>query len=422
MRYCATCGRPDYEATPVCPGCDTPYPHLTEASPPLPPTPPDLENVPGPPAELGPSTQPDSFYGYGSPESGPPFERSPFTEPGWSGEPGLSDDSGPFAEPDWSSEPGLSYDSGPFSDPGPSADPGSAAEPGPTYGPDPAYDSGSPSLDEVPWPPPPADPAGAPLLADQPVPWPPPPEYEPEYDEPPSWQGAPSPRQDWPPSPRRRGEEPPTASIDTLLHPSAGVRPRRKHPIRLVLSVLIVLIAVVATGGLVLAERGSQAKPKPTAAIPVPSLPVLPTHPASSAPRSGPVRVHVAPGVPRSAATTQIVSLLGTYFTAINQRDYTAYAALFTPRGKQGLSPSQFSTGFRTTEDSAATLTSVSTSSGGTQARVTFDSHQAPSDSINHHEACTTWHITMYLIPSGAHSYLIDKPPSHYTPTYQACG
>lgn len=119
--------------------------------------------------------------------------------------------------------------------------------------------------------------------------------------------------------------------------------------------------------------------------------------------------------------TPQIVTLLDSYFSAINTHDYQAYVALLSPADQQGLTAARFSSGFASTKDSDETLQGISSASDGlTVATVTFTSHQDPAASVNGSESCTSWHISLYL-GQGVSGYIIDKAPSGYHAKYAAC-
>jgi hypothetical protein len=115
-----------------------------------------------------------------------------------------------------------------------------------------------------------------------------------------------------------------------------------------------------------------------------------------------------------------VLWLLARYFTVINAHDYPGYLALLSPEERQGWSPALFDSGFRSTTDSAETLTGISTAADGrTVAAVTFTSHQDPAASVSH-SACTQWHIQLFLEQNGG-SYLIGEPPPGYTSSSTPC-
>jgi hypothetical protein len=166
------------------------------------------------------------------------------------------------------------------------------------------------------------------------------------------------------------------------------------------------------------------AAPASTPASSGPASTPVSSGPASSppvSPTAGSGGVAVAPGVLGNTAEPQVVALLNGYFTAINQHDYTAYASLLDQQERQNITASAFDSGFGTTTDSDETLTGISAEgSGEVAAMVTFTSHQQPSDSIDN-SACTSWAITLFLVPNGTGGYLIGAAPSSYHASYQAC-
>ncbi len=141
--------------------------------------------------------------------------------------------------------------------------------------------------------------------------------------------------------------------------------------------------------------------------------------PASPTASSG-TTVAVAPGAASNPVAPQVTALVNSYFTAVNQHDYSAYIRLFDQQMQQQNPESSFDSGYATTTDSAETLTSISdTGSGGLAASVTFTSQQNPADSPDN-SSCDQWSITLFLVPNGS-GYLIGTPPSSYQASYQAC-
>jgi hypothetical protein len=150
----------------------------------------------------------------------------------------------------------------------------------------------------------------------------------------------------------------------------------------------------------------AQTSPAPSSSQPIPA--------ASTGP------VQTAPTVAGNPQAAPIVSLLDSYFTAINGRDYQSYLSLLTAPERQGLTAARFASGFASTTDTGEMLTGISPADGATVATVTFTSHQNPADSVNGHQTCTRWRISLFLRPDGT-GYLIGKPPSGYKATYAAC-
>ncbi|MGO9081203.1 MAG: hypothetical protein ACLQDY_19540 [Streptosporangiaceae bacterium] len=145
-----------------------------------------------------------------------------------------------------------------------------------------------------------------------------------------------------------------------------------------------------------------------------------PTATASSAPPSqttGSNAVAIAPAASQQASAPQAAAFLRTYFRAINTRNYGLYSSLYEP----SLRPTsgQFYQGYRSTHDSGAVLTSLSSTPEGLAASVSFTSHQNAADSKTG-TSCTRWDITLYLQPAGS-SYIIGGPPSDYHAQYRAC-
>ena len=87
---------------------------------------------------------------------------------------------------------------------------------------------------------------------------------------------------------------------------------------------------------------------------------------------------------------------------------------------RQTLPAAAFYAGYRTTSDSAATLTRLSPAEGGhIRAGVAFTSHQAAGDSPSH-TGCTRWGVVLVL--AERHGKLVlEPPPPGYRASYQAC-
>jgi hypothetical protein len=115
-----------------------------------------------------------------------------------------------------------------------------------------------------------------------------------------------------------------------------------------------------------------------------------------------------------------VAAFVSRYFAAINSQDYPAYISLFAPGADPGENAQKFRAGYASTTDSNETLVALAgTASGKTAASLTFNSHQAPASSATH-TACTSWQVTLYLVPSGT-SYLISHPPASYHASFQPC-
>jgi len=216
---------------------------------------------------------------------------------------------------------------------------------------------------------------------------------------------------------------------ETLTGPGGGERPRRRPPWILIALLIVVVLGGGATAAAFALSGHHAAKPSaaatPTKQPTHSSAPATPTVSASATPSPtntpGKGRVGVAASLAGNPQTPQIVALLDSYFGAINTRNYQGYYALLNPQVQRQTSQAQFSKGFASTKDSGETLTGISAGPGGTTvATVTFTSHQNPANSVNGHESCTRWQISLYLQRSG-NSYLIGKPSSSYHASYAAC-
>jgi hypothetical protein len=161
----------------------------------------------------------------------------------------------------------------------------------------------------------------------------------------------------------------------------------------------------------------------PAASSPEPVTPASTAAPSPSSPVSpaaGGIQVALAPGVAQEPGAAAAAAFLGRYFTAINRHDFAQYASLLGPQLRQGLTAGQFSAGYRSTTDSAATLTGVTPAAAGDlAAAVTFTSRQQAVDSSDH-STCTNWNITLFLVPQGS-GYVMAPPPSGYHASSQPC-
>jgi hypothetical protein len=216
-----------------------------------------------------------------------------------------------------------------------------------------------------------------------------------------------------------------SGGAETLTGPGGGERPRRRPPWVLIALLIVVVLGGGGTAAAFVLSGHHAAKPSaaatPTQQPTHSSAPATPSATPSATSTPGKGRVKVASSLAGNPQAPQIVALLDSYFAAINARNYQGYYALLNPQVQQQTSQSQFSKGFASTKDSRETLTGISAGPGGaTVAAVTFTSHQSPANSVNGHESCTTWHISLYLQRSG-NSYLIGKPPSSYRASYAAC-
>jgi hypothetical protein len=152
-----------------------------------------------------------------------------------------------------------------------------------------------------------------------------------------------------------------------------------------------------------------------SAATPPPSA--SQASPASSALNTGSGAIAIAPALNKQANSPQVAAFLQSYFRAINTRDYSQFSSLFELRLRPTLQ--QFESGYRSTHDSDAVLTNISSTPVGVAAAVSFTSHQQPTDSPTG-TPCTSWDITLYLKPHDS-TYRITSPPTGYHAHYQAC-
>ena len=165
----------------------------------------------------------------------------------------------------------------------------------------------------------------------------------------------------------------------------------------------------------------------PLTASPVPSPVPSPSPSPSASPTASPLpstlgsdAVAIAPGVTQQPGSQQIAAFFESYFKAINDHSFQEYSSLFDQQVRQGLTAEQFTSGYRSTIDSAATLTGISTTdTGSVAATMTFTSHQNQADSADH-TGCTNWNVTLYLEQQGS-GYLIGQPPPSYHASFHPC-
>ena len=180
-------------------------------------------------------------------------------------------------------------------------------------------------------------------------------------------------------------------------------------------SALIVLIIAAGAALLQLGHAGHTSSPPARAAARRSAPAASPAAPPAPGPQ-----VSMAALAASSPYETDVLSFLGSYFTAINNHDFSAYQDLFSPELRADLSAASFSAGYSTTTDSAITVTSIGViGSGELVAQVTFVSHQQPGASPTN-SACTMWNVSLYLLQQGG-SYQLQQPPAGYQASYRAC-
>lgn len=151
---------------------------------------------------------------------------------------------------------------------------------------------------------------------------------------------------------------------------------------------------------------------------PTPSLAATPT--PGPTPSTGGSLVALAPAIVQDSKTSRVEAFVNAYFTAINDHSFHQYDALLDPVMQKNETAQSFHSGYRTSTDSAATITSISTVSPGlVGATVTFVSHQRASNSATG-TACTDWNVTLYLQDYAGH-YLLGPAPPGYHATFATC-
>jgi hypothetical protein len=201
--------------------------------------------------------------------------------------------------------------------------------------------------------------------------------------------------------------------------PEPGSHRTSRNVIVALIAALALAVVAVAAGVL---GFESHRRPGPSRSSAAQSSPPKSSPPKSSPPggtRTG--LVTLAPQVANNPDAGPIAKLLTAYFTDINSHDFSAYQELLNPQMQRSVTLAKFSAGYRSTTDSAATLTGISAPDAGhITANVTFTSHQDPADSPDQ-SACTTWGIRLFLERSGG-GFLIGPAQRGYHASHQPCG
>jgi hypothetical protein len=130
--------------------------------------------------------------------------------------------------------------------------------------------------------------------------------------------------------------------------------------------------------------------------------------------------VDIGDSVPGDSTATAVAGIFNTYFTGINNKDYSTAVSVFDPSGVINPNSSSqvqhFADGVSTTNDSTVTLVNIDPSDGSTvqSAEVQFTSHQqagyGPKDDPN--STCTDWDVTYVLSQDSSGNYLIQNVSS----------
>src|SRR5215469_12644952 len=209
-----------------------------------------------------------------------------------------------------------------------------------------------------------------------------------------------------------------TTSRSHHLAARLSASPSRRSEGHWIVAAATLIVLIIATGTVLLLLLGRSGPASAPPARPAPRTTTPAASPAVS-PAPGPP-ISVAASAASSPHETAVLSFLTSYFTAINEHDFTAYQQLFSPPLRADLSAPSFSAGYQTTTDSAITLSGIGViGSGELVAQVTFVSHQQPTASPTN-SACTAWGVSLYLIQQDG-SYLLQQPPTGYQASYSAC-
>jgi hypothetical protein len=203
------------------------------------------------------------------------------------------------------------------------------------------------------------------------------------------------------------------------------------------ITAMVTTVALLATGGLAawqvgqmgsrppatnasLATRGTRpGHAQSRAHTQTPARSTAPTSASPPAPAAAHGTVTVTPAAAVQPHVHRVVTLLDTYFSAINQHDFQTYSSLFIPAIRATMH--KFGPSYVSTRDSRARLTGLAaTGPQGLAAIVTFVSHQNVADSPDH-ATCDRWHITLFLKHNGSGYHIRHPQPGFPADTVRAC-
>ena len=209
------------------------------------------------------------------------------------------------------------------------------------------------------------------------------------------------------------------------------------------ITAMVTTVALLATGGLAawqvgqmgshppatntsLAMRGTRsghaqnpAHAHSRAHTQTPARTTAPTSASPPAPAAARGTVTVTPAAAVQPHVRRVVTLLDTYFSAINQHDFQTYSSLFIPAIRATMH--KFGPSYVSTRDSRARLTGLAaTGPQGLAAMVTFVSHQNLADSPDH-ATCDRWHITLFLKHNDSGYHIRHPQPGFPADTVRAC-
>ena len=412
MRICPNCGNPLGGSPRYCAGC------ATQVGP-------EDETASGPPAPASPAAPlpvrgPAPAWSFRDPPgpwlpgaAAPPLNAAGPADPP-PGDPLPGDP--PPGEPAWSAGP-------PAWIPGEPARP--AYDPAWTPG-DPGWAARHPSRepDEPPWP------ASEPPWVASPPPWP---EGDPPWPEgDPPWAVVTSPAAE-DQSAAVITQSPATSPLGAPRAARPGHRPWLTPGHGMTITAMVTTLALLGTLGAAAWQVGQMRSRTPATTASLAARNAVPRRPAGHR-NQGPARAasSVSPGAPaaKGAVTVapaaagqphahRVVTLLDSYFSAINSRDFQAYSSLFIPAIRVGMH--NFGSSYQSTRDSRARLTRLAaTGPQGLAAMVTFVSHQRPAASPDH-AACDRWHVTLFLKRDGRSYHIRRHRPGFPADTVRAC-
>jgi serine/threonine protein kinase len=178
------------------------------------------------------------------------------------------------------------------------------------------------------------------------------------------------------------------------------------------------IIATSNSGGSLDTSQGGLVSDTPTTDTPTPQPPpTTSSPPPSPVPPTGIGIVSISDSISGDPAAEVVAATFDTYFTGINNQDYTQALSVFDPGGVINPNDSSqvqsFANGVSTSTDSAVTLANIDPSDGSIvqSAEVQFTSNQqagyGPPDNPN--ATCTNWDITYQLTRDSSGNYLIYK-------------
>ncbi|MFE0026570.1 hypothetical protein [Amycolatopsis sp. NPDC059021] len=199
---------------------------------------------------------------------------------------------------------------------------------------------------------------------------------------------------------------------------SAGTPTRQ----RWLVPVLVVVASLTVGVGLLAREVYSRpdAVPAGTAAghtvTPATSTPLRPDQ------EPGPDTVELSPDAAAHPQQEAVRSVLQTYFSAINERNYAKWTTSVTSELYSSKPPQRFQADFRSTRDGSIRVYRIEPGTAGAlRVLVGFTSTQASSEAPpDFKEPCIRWRLMMPLVREG-NGLRVDKGSQNDNPVHEKC-